>query len=132
MTKPVKGSCLCGKVQLSMTEFNRDVQYCHCIQCRKQTGHFLAAANVDDDQLTIAGEEYIKWYAASDEAKRGFCSECGSMLFWKLNNDDKRAIAAGCLDAPTGLKVVANIFTDWKGDYYELEDTIPNYPGSAR
>jgi hypothetical protein len=38
------------------------------------------------------------------------------------------SIAAGCLDAPTGIRTVSQIWVDSAGDYYELDDRIPSEP----
>jgi len=115
-----------------MAHVEPDVQLCHCIQCRKQTGHFLAAAHVADNDLTIVGEEHLQWFEATELARRGFCRECGSMLFWKANDSDHHAVAAGCIDGATGLRSVAHIFTEFKGDYYELSDGLPQHPGTGQ
>ena len=125
------GSCLCGKVQLHVAKYNRDVVACHCKQCRKQTGHMVAAFNVLDADLTINGEDNLKWYAASDEAKRGFCKHCGSVLIWKSNDADNTSIMAGCMDSPTDLKLAGHIFVADKGDYYELDDGLPQSYGTG-
>ena len=37
------GSCLCGEVAYEVTGPLRPVVNCHCLQCRKTTGHFMAA-----------------------------------------------------------------------------------------
>lgn len=126
------GSCLCGKVKIHVAKYNRDVVACHCQHCRKQTGHMVAAFNVLDADLTITGEDNLKWYAASDDAKRGFCGTCGSMLIWKSNGSDDTSLMAGCMDSPTGLKLVGHIFTADKGDYYELDDGLPQHEGTGR
>ena len=127
---PVSGSCLCGQVKLTIDKLDRGVVYCHCTQCRKQSGHYYAATNAINDNLHIKGEEHISWYAASDTAQRGFCKHCGSVLFWKPENADYTAIMAGCLDAPTGLNEVSHIFTADKGDYYTLQDGLPQHKQS--
>ena len=128
--RPVTGRCLCGRVTLDIARLGRDVVYCHCSQCRRQTGHFYAATDVRDEDLVTGGEEHLTWYAASDGAKRGFCRHCGSALFWKANGSVKTSILAGCLDAPSGLKSVAHIFVADKGDYYTLEDGLPQHARS--
>lgn len=125
----VKGTCLCGKVTLQAT-LNRDVVACHCQQCRKQTGHYVAATQASDCALHIEGEEHLTWYAASNEAKRGFCKHCGSLMFWKANNSAHTSIMAGCLESPTGLSLVSNIYVDNKGDYYDLDSALPAFPQS--
>ncbi len=124
----VTGSCLCGKVSLAIEVLDRDVVYCHCQQCRKQSGHCFAATRARDEHLQVSGAEHLRWYAASEEARRGFCSHCGSLLFWKKNGDEYTSVLAGCLDAPTGLQAVSHIFTDDKGDYYKLDDGLPQHP----
>jgi len=126
-----QGSCLCGKVELSIAKYNRNVVACHCTQCRKQTGHMVAAFNVLDSDLSITGKEHLKWYEASSDAKRGFCGECGSVLIWKANHTDNTSLMAGCMDSPTELKLVEHIFVADKGDYYELNDGLPQDEGGG-
>ncbi|MEE9320988.1 MAG: GFA family protein [Granulosicoccus sp.] len=126
----VTGSCLCGRIKLTIDTFDRGVVYCHCTQCRKQSGHYYAATNASNDKLHIEGAEYITWYAASDSAKRGFCKHCGSVLLWKPTDGSYTAVMAGCLDAPTELAEVSHIFTADKGDYYTLQDGLPQYEWS--
>lgn len=127
---PVRGSCLCGAISLRIRAFSGPVRYCHCTQCRKQSGHFYAAVHVDRADLSVTGEERLRWYAASPEADRGFCDTCGSALFWRPHDTPWTAVLAGCLDAPTGLAADMHIFVDDKGDYYELDDGLPRHPGS--
>jgi len=125
--QPVSGSCLCGKIHFKIDELIRDVVMCHCQQCRKQTGHLVAATRINDSGLDLTGEEHLKWFAASDDAKRGFCQDCGSILFWKSNGSDTTAVMAGSLEEPTGLETTSHIFTEFKGDYYEITDGLPQH-----
>ena len=83
------------------------------------------ATNAPDDALVIHGEEHVKWYHASDDARRGFCGECGSALFWKHRDDPFTSVMAGCFEAPTGLKLAKHIFVADKGDYYDIADGLP-------
>lgn len=128
--KPLSGSCLCGKVCLSINELERQVVACHCTQCRKQTGHFVAATRVANDHLVIQGEQNLTWFSASADAERGFCRHCGSVMLWRRFGAQHTSIMAGCLDSPTGLKIEKHIFTDNKGDYYALEPDIPAFARS--
>lgn len=127
----VEGSCLCGQVTLTVKKFERQVLGCHCRQCRKQTGSYVMAANALDSNLVIEGREHLTWYAASDRAERGFCSCCGSLLLWKMNESDRTSIMAGCLESPTGLTTIGHIFTADKGDYYSINDGLPQRSGSG-
>lgn len=131
MTDEHSGGCLCGKVSYRTRGPLRGVVYCHCTQCRRQTGHYLAATDVDDQHIEIQGSAHMGWYAASDFAKRGFCRECGSILFWKRNGSERISVTAGSFHEPTGLKSQCHIFVADKGDYYDLDDALPKFGKST-
>jgi hypothetical protein len=75
--------------------------------------------------LSLTESRGLAWFTSSSFARRGFCRECGSSLFWQRNGHDMISITAGSLDAPTGLQTVLQIFAKDKGDYYELDGTTP-------
>ncbi|SMX27033.1 Glutathione-dependent formaldehyde-activating enzyme [Pelagimonas phthalicica] len=120
-----KGSCLCGAVRFETEATPIKASICHCGQCRRQSGHLWASAQVPQDALTISGE--LRWYQASPDAKRGFCPTCGSFLFWQGTGEDMISFALGALDTPTGITLEKHIFTASKGDYYDINDTLPRH-----
>lgn len=126
-----EGGCLCGAVRFRTSGTLRGVIFCHCSQCRRQTGHIYAATDVKDAELDIAGADKLTWFAATDFAKRGFCSTCGSALFWKRNGADVTSVMAGSFDQPSGLVAEAHIFVADKGDYYAIGDGLAQYPRSS-
>lgn len=121
------GSCLCGAITFRVTGPLRPVIACHCIQCRKTSGHHVAATSAPRDSVTISGTP--AWYASSPEARRGFCPTCGSNLFWD-GPGANLSIFAGTLDAPTGLAIAGHIFCAHRGDYYEIADGLPQSDGA--
>jgi hypothetical protein len=131
MAEVETGGCLCGKVRFSATGPLREVVFCHCAQCRRQSGHHFAATSVPGDRLTLEGAEAIAWFAASDFAKRGFCATCGSLLFWKPHAEDRFAILAGAFDRPEALTPGYHICTKGRPDYYQISDGLPQYPGDG-
>ena len=119
------GHCLCGKIRFHGTyDAGNDLKACHCSQCRRWSGHYWAA--ILPKSLTIKGTP--KWYRASDFARRGFCGNCGSSLFWQHDDSDIIDVAAGAIDSPTGLHLLGHIFVADKGDYYEIADGLPQDP----
>ena len=118
------GRCLCGSVSYIVSGPLRPVVACHCSQCRRMTGHFMAATAARRADFAVAGAEDLRWYEASDKARRGFCGRCGSTLFWDGKDRDYISIAAGSLDLPTGIRLAQHIFTEEKGDYYAIEDGV--------
>jgi len=109
----------------------RAIVYCHCLMCRRTTGHFLAATACAASQLRVTHSEHLRWYESSALAQRGFCDRCGSNLFWKPADGTRIAITAGTLDLPTGLRGVAHIHVEDEGDYYDLDDGLAQHVGGA-
>ncbi|WP_120500313.1 GFA family protein [Roseovarius sp. EL26] len=122
-----KGSCLCGAVAFEITGDLRPAIACHCRQCRTTSGHFWAATSATDVAMRFTRDDGLRWYQSSDTAKRGFCDQCGSSLFWKPEGQDRTAIAMGILEEPSGLHVESHVFVEGKGAYYEIEDGLPQH-----
>jgi hypothetical protein len=125
------GGCLCGAVRFRAHGELSKVVACHCSQCRRQSGHFWASINVSDEELEIDGADGVTWYSATPGIARGFCSVCGSFLFWKRDGEDYTSVGAGVFDLPTTLVLTQHIYCADKGDYYEIKDGLPQFPGSS-
>jgi len=120
-----RGSCLCGAVRFEVEGALKAPDACHCSLCRKQSGHYWASTNVLRTALTLHGEDKLTWYRSSEKVRRGFCSGCGSALFWDPAGHDFIAIGMGAFDKPTHTHLEKHIFTADKGDYYEIADGLP-------
>jgi len=105
-----------------VTGCRETVTVCHCSQCRRTSGHLWASTHAPFDRVEFSETRGLRWYASSPDAKRGFCAECGSSLFYRMNEEAGIGIAAGCLDRPTGMRIGKTIFLQDKGDYYETVD----------
>ena len=123
------GGCLCGAVRYRLTGPLPGVIVCHCSQCRRQSGHYCAYTTVPLDRFQSERDTALTWYRSSDQAQRGFCRVCGSVLFWKPTGEETISVSAGTLDGPTGLTVAEHIFCKFKGDYYEIGDGKPQKDG---
>lgn len=122
MESKISGRCECGKVTFTVTHPRSSVTVCHCGQCRRTSGHLWASTRALRSDLEFHDDSGLEWYASSDIASRGFCRHCGSSLFYQMKDDDGIGIAAGCLEAPSGLSIEKHIFTIDKGDYYQITD----------
>ena len=122
------GSCLCGAVTYTLTGDLRNSVACHCVQCRKPSGHYVSATQVGPDQLSITKDDSLRWYQSSPQAQRGFCATCGSSLFWRHDADNgATSVMSGTLDGATGITTEKHIFVADKGDYYTLADNLPQH-----
>ena len=120
MAKNTTGSCLCRRVTYEVIGELREIMLCHCSQCRKTSGHYVAATSCPTNKLIVAGENALSWFQSSDNAKRAFCSTCGSNLFWRPGDGKSTSIFAGTIDGDTGLRTVNQLYPENKGDYYDL------------
>lgn len=119
------GRCECRAVEFEVELRRTTVTFCHCSQCRRTSGHLWGAVNGEFASLKFTQDRGLRWFASSDFAKRGFCAECGSSLFYRMNGEDGIGIAAGCFDAPTEFTPGKHIFCADKGDYYDIADDAP-------
>lgn len=117
---PATGRCLCGDVAFTVDGPLREVVNCHCHRCRRWSGHYWAATNCPTDALVIHDEtEALTWYSPAPGIGYGFCSHCGSSLFWRLDSrPESVSISAGCLEQPTGLTTTTSIWMAEHGDYH--------------
>ena len=128
----VSGGCYCGGVRYRASGVSPQLTECHCSQCRKQSGHRYASTGAKTSDMEIEGADNITWYRASPDAERGFCSICGSTLFWKRSDEDYTGILAASVDEPNRLEMATHIFVESKGSYYEITDGLPQYQGYDR
>ena len=80
-----------------------------------------ATASLHKD-FKITRDEGLTWYRSSTHAKRGFCKNCGSPLFWQQDNAKQISITAGTLDDDSGLALWGHIYAAEKGGYYTIAD----------
>jgi hypothetical protein len=120
-----KGSCLCGAVSFEVAGELRPPDACHCSQCRRQSGHFWASTDLPRTAVTVHGGDAVTWYRSSEKVRRGFCSTCGSFLFWDPIGRDTISIAMGAFEPPTDTRLARHIFVADQGDYYDIADGLP-------
>jgi len=125
-----RGACRCGGVRYEVNGELRGVLYCHCEDCRRITGHHMAATSAAADDVTFTSDETLTWYSAQPQVYYGFCNRCGATMFWKADDKPSRlSICAGTLDQPTGLRTEGVLFGDDVGDYILERPEVPTHPG---
>ena len=127
-----RGSCLCGAVTFEVAGDLPAADACHCSKCRKWSGHFSAGTDVPRSSLTIHGGDRVTWFHSSEKVRRGFCSTCGSSLFFDpvdKGTHDWIGVSLGAFDTPTNTRTRIHIFVANKGDYYDIaDDGVPQVP----
>lgn len=119
------GQCLCGAAKFHFDEAVETVSVCHCTFCRRwNTGPMMAVH--PEAEVVIDQGETVVWYRSSDWAERGFCSTCGTSLFWRMaDGTGGVVVGAGALDGIEGARLSNHIFIDEKARYYDFKDDAP-------
>ncbi len=128
----IKGGCLCGSVRYEIRgNLKRNVVNCHCGMCRRLHGGFGAHTKANKQDIVITNATGLVWYDSSTIARRGFCKQCGSSLFWEPTHHEATGIVAGSLDESHALKTIGHIFVGEKADFYDISDDLPQFDGSS-
>lgn len=119
------GACLCGAVRFTVQGNLPAASACHCTKCRKHTGHYEAGVDVPRAAVAMTGADQLTWYQSSAKVRRGFCSVCGSSMFFDPLERDWIGINMGAFDGATHTRLALHIFVADKGDYYDITDGLP-------
>ncbi len=112
-----KASCLCGAVEITANEINPQFTVCHCDSCRKWGGGPFFAVKCGPN-VSIGGADKVKMYESSSWASRGFCSECGTHLFYKFKQTGDYNMPVGLFNELSGIAMSMQYFSDKRPDYY--------------
>ena len=112
-----KASCLCGAVEITANEINPRFTVCHCDSCRGWGGAPFFAVQCGTN-ISITGLDKVKTYNSSSWASRGFCTDCGTHLFFKFNDSGDYNIPVGIFKDLNGLEMDMQYFSDQRPDYY--------------
>jgi hypothetical protein len=108
-----EGGCLCGAVRYEVRGPLRGILVCHCVECLRWSGAPFAATAAARGDLMLRDDASLRWIPSpsSDKgARRGFCRDCGSSLFWDAPGGQTVSIAAGSLDDQSGLTVTGHVY----------------------
>ena len=118
----IHGHCYCGAVEINIKEYGDFVYACHCDECRRlNSGPVLSVDPGPKENIEfIRGEDKITVYP-DGHVKRGFCSVCGTTLYWHDPADNHY-----CMNAELFDNIIKNasfnleLFYDMKPDYYSF------------
>ena len=122
-----QGKCLCGAVTFAFTPPPIFCAHCHCRYCRGAHGAaFVTWVGVPEESFELsAGEDKMVWYASSKQSQRGFCSQCGTTMFYTSSlSPGEVHIALACVDDATGIVPMAHVFSDHAVDWMPINDEL--------
>ena len=124
----MKGSCLCGAVSITAPDQTR-TSACHCTMCRRWGGGPLFAVHCGPD-VVIDNPDTITNYRSSEWAERGFCSMCGTHLYYRFDGSEDYILFAGFFGDDVPFVLEEQIFIDSKPGFYEFANATENMTGA--
>ena len=126
-TMPGVATCLCGAVGIKAANMSKHVGACHCSMCRKWGGGPFMEVDCGTE-VSFSGEDKISIFDSSQWAQRGFCSQCGSHLFYQLKGTGQYMIPVGLFD-DEGFVFDHQVFIDEKPFYYHFTNKTKDMTG---
>lgn len=120
----MKGKCLCGAITV-ITPNKKNIDACHCGMCRRWGGGPALGISCGLD-VKIEGIDKLKTYQSSQWAKRAFCGECGTHIFYQLLPTKEYFVPVGIFDDDIEFQFKEQIFIDMKPNYYEFANETLN------
>ncbi len=132
MPKEVTASCLCGDCQIVCGAPVGAGSYCHCTDCRKQTGSaFSVALPFDISEFHIlsgAFGSYTKIGDSGDKITRNFCLACGSPVFGTSQSYPELVfVKAGSLDDQSFVQPTHQSWCHSKTHWSEIDEKLPSF-----
>jgi hypothetical protein len=123
------GSCLCGTLAFEFGAPSLWCTHCHCSLCRRAHGSaFVTWVGVHVNRFNLIRQESLRWHHSSEKAERGFCSHCGSTVFfrstrWPNEIHVTRANIAGELDIEPSAHAT---YGAGQVSWFPFEDRLPH------
>lgn len=122
------GNCLCGEVEIKASSLSPNIGACHCDMCRKWAGGPFLGVDCNT-AVEFSGEDNVCSYPSSEWAERGFCSKCGTHLFYKLTKNGQYFMPVGLFNIPSKLNFDHQIFIEEKPEYYSFSNKTKTMTG---
>ncbi len=103
--------------------------------CRKFHGAAFATFGIakTENFTWLRGKQLLSSFKASNGTTRQFCQQCGSSLIFSSSKEDDEVVefALGVLDADVDFEPDAHIYTNYKANWFEITDDLPQYGESS-
>jgi hypothetical protein len=116
--------CSCGAVSLSLPGPSKLVVACHCTDCQRRTGApFGVGAFYPAEAVTLSGtaKEFVRAAANGGKVRSYFCPDCGSTVYWKVDNLPALiGVAVGAIADPKFPAPARSVFEQSKHDWVDI------------
>jgi hypothetical protein len=132
MNARLHARCSCGAIRIAAAAMPFQVNWCHCRDCRRQTGApAVVWAGFRAEEVAIEGNPRRR--RSSEHVTRSFCGECGTPLTY----EDERLggevyIHAGIFDEADRLVPDRHAYVTSKLFWLHLEDGLAKFEAGTR
>jgi hypothetical protein len=126
-----RGGCLCGAVRFTGQGPFLFCAHCHCHWCRRAHGAaFVTWLGVRDTSFALSsGASDLRWFASSEQSERGFCTKCGTTLFFRSTLAAGEVhVALACVESdliPIPMNPQSHVFYDARVPWIVMGDDLP-------
>lgn len=125
----LRAKCLCGAIQLTVTDEFLYAGYCHCPDCRAAGGSASSGfAGIQKEKLQlVCGEDNISRFYKGQDNVMYFCRHCSSWLFSIVRNGEFAHVRLGVLIDDPSIRPSFHIFVGSKAPWETICDGLPQY-----
>lgn len=122
------GSCRCGLIGMESANDPFSSSYCHCRDCRRQSGApVMAFVGFKETDLVWHGTPQT-WRAGGVE--RSFCAHCGSQIGYRdAKLPGEVYLSIGFMDEPENYPPRLHAFEQRRLPFLHIVDDLPRYDG---
>lgn len=130
-TSEARGACLCGGVSFTASLPSKWVAHCHCTRCQRAHGAaFVTFVGMEEQRVELHDpDQLLRWHVAQEGGSRGFCSRCGSTMFFKAAAwPGELHIARALFTDPVDREPQSHAYYDTHVSWVTLGDDLPRKP----
>jgi hypothetical protein len=132
MNATLNGRCFCGAVRFSASAEPFQVSWCHCRDCRRQTGApAVVWAGFQATDIAWSGEP--RYRRSSPHITRSFCPDCGTPMTYQDDRlEGEIYIHTGLFDEADHLVPDRHAYVTSKLFWLHLEDGLTEFGDTTR
>jgi hypothetical protein len=132
MSETLHARCFCGAVHITADAEPLLVSWCHCKDCRRQTGApAVVWAGFSADDVTFEGTPTRR--QSSEHVIRSFCAACGTPMTYEDGRlPGEIYIHAGLFDEADRLVPDRHAYVTSKLFWLHLEDGLEKFDATTR
>jgi hypothetical protein len=120
------GGCQCGAIRFRTSELFDNAHICHCRMCQKAVGNYFAALVSSPKAKLLWTRGTPSRFLSSADVERGFCSQCGTPLFYDAVHSPDIGMMIGAFDQPAAITLVSQDSIESRVPWFNEITDVPD------